>query len=86
MIAIRHGSSGQELTILLGKRFFAMLLLAIIALSLEHRADRLTVSTVVSIALIGCPLSGPLNILLEVTAIVSHRSSPYQQCRNADGF
>lgn len=53
-----------------------MLLLAIIALSLEHRADRLTVSAVVPIALIGWPLSGPLDTLLEVAAIVSHRPSP----------
>ena len=33
-----------------GKTFCAMLLLAIVALFLEHRADRLTVSAVVSIA------------------------------------
>ena len=32
-----------------GRTFFAMLLLAIVALSLEHRPDRFTISAVVSI-------------------------------------
>jgi hypothetical protein len=35
-----------------GRTFFAMLLLAIVALSLEHRPDRFTISAFASIALV----------------------------------